>query len=339
MSKNWKCIFKDVNEFYFAKICDGTLSVSNGKETLFTLEDENVNGCAYDGEHFWISQTSSNGLQTVLDKESSTQALPQESYIRIVSSLAGKKGTFIVEIEEDGQRIYALYDTKQNKITLRLPIRINCKPGYETLTDLLHEENQLKFLGYYKEFVPGSIDEEIIEFARLSFSDEDSHAKIADKTCIYVDNEDLDGKCTDLYAKGFKYPLVYEYLTSIPQERSFSVKNSWIVYTSKQISAVILADVSGHIYHVFKMPEPIQNKACSVYFDEASSMLYFCTDTIQMYQVDFKDSQAVEKLNALCKKAKENSAEDPKKKEFDISFALAEAMQACNLQPASEKTA
>lgn len=346
LNENWKCIYHNGNQIYFAKVIRDEVIISDGVEIVRRYSMADVNGCAYNGKYLWLSIKGSNLLTEIdhADNKSVIQ-LCTEGAVRILRAVSGQSNFLVVEIPDEGEGIYAVFDCLRKVIVIKLPITVNHKIGYDTFKDLFIEKRNVGYLlCEYKTTLSSRYrdemdDEDILFCAELIWNACDTIATIKRKLHLNIDYEysdSLSGKQTLLSDPGLRFPLFDYYLYHWLIQKSFSSSGRYVVYYCPYISGLVIGILEGgDVYRLFELPSEIAKEDNRYYYNDFKNILYVIDhiNDIKTYTIVCTNQEAIENLNDAYNKAYENHQNLRRRRDAgDLSFwnILNFAIESCS---------
>lgn len=126
LNEGWSCVYNNADHFYFARVINDEVLISDGSDIVRRFYMKSVNGCAYNGDILWLSTSGSKHLIEI-DAANNIMNIDVsvEDYVRIVKAVSGQKNSLIVDIPRESERCYAIFDCLQRTISYQLPITID----------------------------------------------------------------------------------------------------------------------------------------------------------------------------------------------------------------------
>lgn len=311
MNQSWKCVYNNAEHFYFARVINDEVMISDGFDIVRRYSMLHINGCAYNGEILWLSTDDNDSLLAIDNADNvSYIKMPVEGTVRILRAVSGQKNCLVVDIPGEEENEYVLFDCSKQIIVTKLPITINCESGRDTLYELYAdaEMNTGHIISEYKVEIPARYrdelnDEDILFYADLSWKSDNSVAEITKRIHLNIDYETSDisaGRQTLLSDPGLRFPLFDYYLWNWLKQNSFSTSGKYVVYYCPDICGLIIGSpIGGHVYQIIELPHEIAEESNQFYFDDLRNLIYVIDqcDEIRMYSVSCSDPEAVSLLN------------------------------------------
>lgn len=345
MNENWKCIYHNGNNIYFAKVVCDEVIISDGCEVVRRYSLPGVNGCFYNGTCLWVSTEGDNSLTVIDNADNKTIIqLHTEEPVRILKAVSGVDNCMVVIMPGADNGTYAVFDCINKKIIINLPITVNCNSGSDTLDELFFQDwNSGKVICKYATWITSHYmdemdDRDILFYANLAWGKNDSVAKIEKRIHLNIDYEhsdSSDGNQTLLSDLGLKFPLFDFYLRHWLSQKSFSTSGKYVVYYCSDISGIIIGTSDGgDIYRIFELPREIAKEDNQFYYNDLKNILYVIDhrNEISIYSVICSEQKAIEELNIAYNNAYNSRTNLQRRRDAgDLSFwnVLNKAIDSC----------
>lgn len=333
---SWKCISKYGDKIYFWKNSEACVHITDGINVVWEYDKKNVTGCTCNGDKLWLSVMNSNKIICV-DSQKNEIYIPILAYdtVRILNMVTGQEDIMVIEGMCGNKKELFLYNGINGEQLCKFPI-------YEKYIDFTIEINGKGFLlCETSTAVPARYNDEIEDtkvlfFAELIWDNQNLHAKIEREISLYLDNNyDYPAKlfCGD----NLRFPLFDQYLSCLPEQKSFSSTGKSVIYYSKDINGLIIGNPLGGRIHriVFEAGELAD---CDYYYNEVSEELFVITqfNEIKRYELSCNSDEAIEKLNLVYDDAYNKKRNlNPKNGPVDMQFVniLYRAIDSCTFRP------
>ena len=88
MNQSWKCVYNNAEHFYFARVINDEVMISDGFDIVRRYSMLHINGCAYNGEILWLSTDDNDSLLAIDNADNvSYIKMPVEGTVRILRAV------------------------------------------------------------------------------------------------------------------------------------------------------------------------------------------------------------------------------------------------------------